>query len=437
VAAIRMAYVGGGSTRAVGTVASFIHQGANFDGSEVVLIDLDQDRLDLVRTLAEKMARARGLDITFTATTDRRVGLTDCEAVLTSFRPGGFEARVLDERLPLAHGVIGQETQGPGGFFMSLRTVGVMMGVAEDLAAVAPKARVFNYTNPINIVAQAWTEHCEIPLVALCEGPMMYPDELLRDLGYDPHLLDARLVGLNHASWSFGGTYDGEDVVPILEREWVARRNDPTQDPMLMRRLRIATTFGGLPNEYFQYYYCEDEVLRELQSKATTRAEDIVSWAPGYWTHYEEQALSDDPVLDPARSRGGIDELELALDVMDAVFNDRQEVLPVNVPNFGAVLPGFPEHLVVEVLGRCGRDWVNPLPAPALPHEVRGLVEALAEYQLLAGQAAWEGDWRDGIRALVANPLVRTIEKANALYYELASAHRDHLPTRLIPPDLQ
>src|SRR5579885_911148 len=115
-ARIKLAYIGGGSTRAPGTMASFVDQGENFNGSEVVLIDLNEERLALVKTLSEKMARAKGLDLTITTTTDRRAGLTDCDAVLSSFRPGGFEARYLDESIPLRNGVIGQETQGPGGF---------------------------------------------------------------------------------------------------------------------------------------------------------------------------------------------------------------------------------------------------------------------------------------------------------------------------------
>src|SRR4249920_237990 len=135
-ARIKIAYLGGGSTRAAGTMASFIHQGADFDGSEVVLIDLDAERLALIKRLADRMAKARGLDLTITTTTDRRAGLTDVDAVLSSFRPGGFEARVKDEKIPLRHGVIGQETQGPGGFFMALRAINVMRGIAEDLEAV-------------------------------------------------------------------------------------------------------------------------------------------------------------------------------------------------------------------------------------------------------------------------------------------------------------
>ncbi|HEX5500894.1 MAG TPA: hypothetical protein VFX03_16775, partial [Thermomicrobiales bacterium] len=174
-ARIKMAYIGGGSTRAAGTMASFIDQGDNFDGSEVVLIDLNQERLDLVKTLADKLARCKGIDLTIATTTDRRAGLADCDAVLSSYRPGGFEARVQDERIPLKNGVIGQETQGPGGFFMALRSIHVMQGIVADMEAVCPGARLFNYTNPVNLVSEAITHHTAIPTVSLCEGPIIFP----------------------------------------------------------------------------------------------------------------------------------------------------------------------------------------------------------------------------------------------------------------------
>src|SRR5205823_7060801 len=171
-ARIKLAYIGGGSTRASGTMASFVHQGEKFNGSEVVLIDLDEERLRIVQTITQKMARARGLDLTIRATTHRREGLRDCDAVLTSFRPGGFEARYLDESIPLKHGVIGQETQGPGGFFMALRAIHVMKSIIQDMEEVCPNARLFNYTNPINIVSEAVTHHTAIPTISLCEGPI-------------------------------------------------------------------------------------------------------------------------------------------------------------------------------------------------------------------------------------------------------------------------
>src|SRR5262249_37885980 len=185
-ARIKLAYIGGGSTRAPGTMASFIHQGQNFQGSEVVLIDLEPERLAIVKQLAEKMAHAKDIDLTISATTDRRAGLADCDAVLTSFRPGGFAARYVDESIPLKHGAIGQETQGPGGFFMALRSIHVMQGIVADMEAVCPKARLFNYTNPINLVSEAISHHSDIATVSLCEGPIIFPRGLARAAGLDP-----------------------------------------------------------------------------------------------------------------------------------------------------------------------------------------------------------------------------------------------------------
>src|SRR6516225_3360559 len=217
-ARIKLAYIGGGSTRAAGTMASFIHQGENFDGSEVVLIDLNEKHLGIVQTLAQKMARTRGLDITITTTTNRREGLWDCDAVLTSFRPGGFEARHLDESIPLKHGVIGQETQGPGGFFMALRSIHVMQGIVADMEAVCPRAWLFNYTNPVNIVSEAVTHHTSIPTISLCEGPIVSNREYVRMVGLDPERLDAISIGLNHGSWSVRHLYDGQDVMPLIHQ---------------------------------------------------------------------------------------------------------------------------------------------------------------------------------------------------------------------------
>jgi 6-phospho-beta-glucosidase len=431
-ARLKIAYVGGGSTRAAGTMASFVEQGERFAGSEVVLIDLDAERLELVRGLAARMAMAKGVDLEVSATTDRRAGFEGCDAILTSFRPGGFEARVLDERIPLAHGVIGQETQGPGGFFMALRSVHVMQGVLEDVAAACPDARIFNYTNPVNIVAQAVTDHSDVPFVSLCEGPIIYPKALAEAAGLDPARLDVASVGLNHGSWSVRHAYDGEDLLPLLRAAWERRAGDDSLSGETRRMLRLAAVMDALPSGYFQYYYFEREVLGELSAKPTTRAQDILAAVPGYWAHYEEQARLDAPELDPARSRGGIHELELAIDCMDAVFNDRGEVLPVNVPNQGSV-PGFSDTLVVETLGRCDASGIAPLPMPGLPTHLRGLVEALAEYQQAAADAAWSGTPRDAVRALAAHPLVRSVDLAERLYREMAAAHRAHLPDRLVP----
>jgi 6-phospho-beta-glucosidase len=413
-------------------MASFMHNGADFDGSEVVLVDLDGDRLELVRTLATKMAKVRGLDITVTATTDRLAALEGCDAVLSSFRPGGFSARVHDERIPLEHGLIGQETQGAGGFFMALRAINVLKDVCAEMERVCPAAWIFNYTNPVNIVAEAVTHHSPIKIVSLCEGPIYFRSEIAETAGLDPARLTAPMVGLNHGCWSVEQRYDGADVLPLLEEAWSRCRDDVSLDPRRRRQLQLAITMGAIPADYFQYYYFHDEILAELRASPTTRAEDIMSWAPGYWRHYEEQAQLDDPQLDPATSRGGIHELELAIDVMDSIYNDKGEVHPVNLPNVGGALPGFPDDLVVELEGRCRRDGIEVLPTLPLPRHVRGLVEMLGEYQALAAEAAWAGSRKDAVRALCANPLVLGVDLAERVYDALAAAHRKYLPERLL-----
>jgi 6-phospho-beta-glucosidase len=431
-ARIKLAYIGGGSTRAAGTMASFVHQGENFDGSEVVLIDLHEEHLHIVQTLARKMARARGLDITFTTTTNRREGLRDCDAVLTSFRPGGFEARYLDESIPLKYGVIGQETQGPGGFFMALRSINVMKGILADMEQVCPRACLFNYTNPVNIVSEAVTHHTDIPTISFCEGPIVGNRDFAELAGLDPDRLDAVSVGLNHGSWSIRHLYDGQDFIAVLRDAYDNRHMpDTPEDRWETRLVELAFEMDSLPSHYFQYYYFEDEILAELQAKPTTRAQDIMASVPDYWAHYREQAASDVPELNPHRSRGGIQELELAIDVMDAIYNDRKEVWYVNVPNYGS-LADFPDELVVETQGYVDRNGVTPLVFGHLPRHVVGLVKMLGEYQALTAEAAWSGNRRDAIRALASHPLIFSLRKAEAIYAEMAEAHRRYLPERLL-----
>lgn len=414
-------------------MAAFVHNhGVRFQGSEVVLIDLVPERLAIVERLATRMARARGLDIRFRSTTDLRAGLTDVDAVLSSYRPGGFEARVLDERIPLEHGIIGQETQGPGGFFMALRSIHVLQGILDTLAQVAPRARIFNYTNPVNIVAQAATMHSDIPFTSFCEGTYDFPREIAAAAGLDPSRISARMIGLNHTTWSVSSDYDGQDAMVAIERAWEGMRDEPGVHPHDRRFVELAVTMGAIPAQYLRYYYFHDEILAELRAKGTTRAEDIISWVPDYWAHYTEQADSDDPVLDPARSRGGIFELELALDAIDSTYNDLGLVLPVNTPNRAGTLIGFPQDLVVEVFARVDGAGVHPEPMPALPRHVRGLIGLLGEYQWLTAEAAWSGTRRDAIRALASHPWVLDLHRAEALYDEMAAAHRAHLPERLL-----
>ena len=238
-ARIKIAYVGGGSTRGPGTMASFIHQGNNFEGSEITLIDFNEERLALVKKIADKMIAVRGLDMHVTATTNRREGLRNCDAVLTSYRPGGFEARYLDESIPLKHGVIGQETQGPGGFFMALRSITAMKDIVADMEAVCPNAWLFNYTNPVNIVSEAITQHSPIKAASFCEGPLFFGHDFAAWIGLERAKMDVAMIGLNHGSWSVRHTYAGHDFMPMLERAYEAKLKEGAEPAWKLRLMNF------------------------------------------------------------------------------------------------------------------------------------------------------------------------------------------------------
>ena len=338
--------------------------------------------------------------------------------MLTSFRPGNFAARALDERIPIKHGVIGQETQGPGGFFMALRSINDMRSITDDLQTVAPDAAIFNYTNPVNIVSQAVSDYTPVPIYSMCEGPIVFPPVVLKAAGLDPARAKVTMAGVNHNCWSYEHLYDGQDVMPLLEAAWEERKDDPTLDENSKRALHLAVVMQSIPSDYFNYYYFRNELHREQQAAPKTRSEVIMDAVPGYWNHYREQSEAAHPQLDPDRSRGGIHELELAIDVMSAHYNDTGAILPVNLPNRDGALPDFDERTVVEVYCSVNREGMptssrsGRCRSPSEHHApTRGLPDAHRE-------AAWEGGRTDAIRALVANPLVPDLSVAESMYDE-------------------
>ena len=361
-----------------------------------------------------------------------RRGLAGVDAVLSSFRPGNFTARALDERIPLKYGVIGQETQGPGGLMMSLRSAQVMRELCASLAAVAPGARIFNYTNPVNIVSQMVADNTGIPIVSFCEGPIVFPPVVAKAAGLDPAKLHANMAGINHNCWSNEATYEGRDAIEVLRERWEDLRGTPAGDINGRRALHLAVTMGSVPSDCFNYYYFRDGVLREQQLARQTRSEVIMSSLDRYWAHYTEQPSSPAPRPDPACSRGGIHELELAIEAISALYNDTGARLPFNVPNTETVLPGFDESTVVEVWGTVDAKGFHPERQRPLPHSVLGITQQLAEYQILAAKAGWDGTRQDAIRAMAANPLVPSLTIAEALYDEMSAAQAQWLPPRLL-----
>ena len=431
-ASIKLAYIGGGSTRAPGTVASFIRQAHNFGGSEIVLQDLDEDRLDLVCRLSRKMAAM------FRAQTSRSppppTEEPRCKTVTACCRvtdPAALEPGCRTSAFRFLTAQSGRKPRARAAFSWRSGPFRWPKELVADMEALCPDALLFNYTNPVNIVAQAVADHSAIKVVSLCEGPIVFPGEMAELAGLDPGKVRATMLGLNHACWSAqtetgGAEYDGQPMIPLLAQ----KLEEGIEDNWARRWISLAVTMNSLPASYMKYYYFEGEMLTELQQKPTTRAQDILSDVPSYWQHYREQLELPNPTLEPDLSRGGIFELEVAVDVMDAVFNDKNEVWPTNVVNGGAI-QDFPDSRVVEVPCLVNRQGVRPLSGYRVPPPVRGLLSALGEYQQLAADAAWNGTRKQALQALTSNPLVRTLPLAQTLYTELSAAHRNHLPERL------
>ena len=276
-ARIRMAYIGGGSTRGAGTMASFVQQGENFAGSEIVLIDLDPERLELSRRLSERMAEARGLDLKITATTDRRAGLTDCDAVLSSYRPGGFEARVLDERIPLSTASSARRRRDLAASSWRCARSTRCRAILDDTRRVCPNARDLQLHEPGQHRRPGGDDHSDVPFVSLCEGPIVLPPTVARAAGLDPDGLRYRDAS---ASTTLAGacehTYQGPDAMPLVAEAWERRKDDPSSPAHCAGSCGSRPSWARSRPTTSSTTTSSDEMLAELQAKPTTRAEDIL-----------------------------------------------------------------------------------------------------------------------------------------------------------------
>jgi len=434
----KIAIIGGGSAYCAGLMRAFAHHAQAFQGCHITLTDIDRDGLELIYTLGTKFLRNAGADLTLERTTDRHIALDGADFVLTSFRTGGLPARRLDEKIPLRHGLIGQETVGAGGFFYALRTVPVVAEIAWEMEKVAPNAFLLNYTNPSNIVTEA-IAHCSFTkIIGMCDGPMHEVARMAAQAGIslsDGQRLYHRTVGLNHGNWTTAVWREGVDILPEIV-SW-CQRYLATNPPMTQENypfVMIATLtarYGAIPSEYMHYYYFPEKVLEFYRQKPTSRAEDIMAILPEILQHYREEAQKDVPQLTKVRGGGGFG--DFALDVLRSILNNTGEEWVLNVPNRGTI--GFlPNDRVIEAPCRVDARGATPFVQGdgGISLDQRGLIYLLSEFEGATAQVALHGTRRNAIKALAANPLVMSYSKAEAVYDDLAAAHAPYLPERLL-----
>jgi 6-phospho-beta-glucosidase len=416
---VKIAVVGGGSTYTPELVEGFEARRDRMPIDELVLLDTDPRRLEIVGGLAQRMLDRLDWTGRLVCTEDRDAAIDGADFVLIQLRVGGQAARLVDETLPPRFGVIGQETTGAGGFAKALRTVPLVLELAEITAKRAAKdAWIVDFTNPVGIVSQALIDAGHRAL-GLCNVAINIQRSMAERFGVAPDRVELEHVGLNHLSWERAVRVDGVDRLPGLIEEDAESLSEHVGAPAdLIRAL------GAIPSYYLHYYY-QTRAVVEAQRAGHTRAQEVIDIEHQLLEMYQDQALAEKPAL--LANRGGAYYSEAAAQLIASLHDGAGDVQVVDVRNDGA-LPDLPDSAVVEIPARIDRDGAHPLPLAPLAPEMRGLVEAAKAYETLAIDAAMSGDRRTALRALLANPLVADYDVAEPLLAALLEANRQHLP---------
>jgi len=419
---VKMAIVGGGSTYTPELVDGLCDHQSRLAVDELVLLDPDADRLDAVGGVSERILRRRGWEGRLVTTSDRRQAIDGADFVVVQLRVGGQAARLTDETLPLGHGCFGQETTGPGGLAKALRTVPLVLELAELTADIAARgAWLVDFTNPVGIVTQALADEGH-RAVGLCNVARWVQRRLGHYLGgIDPDTITLEHVGLNHLTWVRSASVDGVDQLPELIERFGPELELESGSPLALIRL-----LGALPSYYLHYYYGRDAELAAQRAEGyKPRAAVVAELEADLLEQYRDPSLDTKP--EALAWRGGAYYSESAVRLMASLHAGTGDVQVVDVPNGGAV-PGIPDDAVVEVPAIVDADGAHPLPQRQLPPLMLGLVEHCKAYERLAVLAATTGSREAVVKALVANPLVGQYPLAAELADDLLDVNRRFLP---------
>ena len=439
---MKVAVIGGGSTYTPELINGFLTRAQNFPLSELWLMDIDPQRLEIVGGFAQRIVEAHGAPFKVILTTDQRAAIRGASYVTTQLRVGMMAARRADEYLGRRHGLIGQETTGVGGMAKALRTIPVILKIAQDVRELAPGALLANFTNPAGLVTEALTRYApDILSVGVCNVPITAKMHILESLAkglpefaegslhpsqgsakIDPERAELKTLGLNHLSWHRGFTLDGEDVWPrVIESTLAQIAHDPEAewDVPLIQSLRM------IPNYYLHYFYYTEKALAEQAQSKQSRGEEVMEIEAQLLKEYADPNLTEPPA--DLMKRGGAYYSTVATQLLNAHYNDLGETHIVNTRQNGAV-PGWPSDWVLEMPCRVDRQGVHPLPAEPLPPVCFGLIAQVKTYEQLTVEAAVHGDRNAAYQALLAHPLGPATDQIQAVLDDLLETHRAYLP---------
>lgn len=457
---MKLSVIGGGGVRSPLFVAAVLRRADRLGLREICLMDTNASKLALMSALARGVTARMGSDVRITDTTDPQTALADARFVVTTIRVGGDEGRVLDERIALRHGVLGQETTGPGGFAMALRSIPAVLEYARLMQDICPDAWLFNFTNPAGLVTQALRDAGFARTVGICDSANLAQHALAARLDADPNDLRPEVFGLNHLSWVRRVTYQGADVLPryLSDPAFLSETIQNVFDPELIH------LFGMWLNEYLYYYYYAEEAVEAISSDERTRGEEILmlnrdlldqlaaidlsadldtALAIYYrynqrrestYMHYAQQAAPTPEEADAhfhdlfveSDPQEGEGYAGVALDIIEALISGEPCYTALNVPNQGAIAGMQPDD-VVEVSCVVDSSGPRPLPIGEIPTSQAVLMQAVKHYERLAVEAIRTRSRSTAVRALMAHPLVLSYPRAQVLVDEYLQAHAPYV----------
>ncbi|MEY9991415.1 6-phospho-beta-glucosidase [Streptomyces sp. V4I8] len=418
---MKLTVVGGGSTYTPELIDGFARLRDTLPIEELVLTDPATDRLDLIGALARRIFTRQEHNGTITTTTDLDAAVEGADAVLLQLRVGGQAAREQDETWPLDCGCVGQETTGAGGLAKALRTVPVVLDIADRVRRTNPTAWIIDFTNPVGIVTRALLQEGH-KAVGLCNVAIGFQRKFATLLDMPASRIHLDHVGLNHLTWETGvrlGGPEGENVLPEL---LTAHGDKIAADLHLPRPLLDRLTV--VPSYYLRYYYAHDEVVRELRTKPS-RAAEVAEMERQLLALYADPALDEKPDL--LAKRGGAYYSEAAVDLAAALLGGAGSPYQVVNTHNDGTLPFLPDDAVIEVQASVGPKGPKPLPVPPVDPLYAGLMAQVTAYEDLALQAALHGGRDRVFKALLSHPLIGQYEYAESLTDRLIAHNREHL----------
>jgi 6-phospho-beta-glucosidase len=414
---MKLAIIGGGSTYTPELVDGFARLRAELPITQLALIDPAADRLEAVGAVSRRILARQGHPGRVLTTDSVEQGAEGADAVLFQLRIGGQAAREVDETLPLRFCCVGQETTGAGGLAKALRTVPVVLELAERVRKVAPEARIVDFTNPVGIVTRALLDAGH-DAVGLCNVAIGFQRRFAAELGVQPERIRLDHVGLNHLTWERGVTLDGAQVLPRIIEEHGRRIAEENQIPY-----EVIEHLGMIPSYYLRYFYQHDQVVQE-ERNAPSRAARVAAIEEELLELYRDPAVDEKPQL--LSERGGAFYSEAAVQLLAALVGGKSDVQVVNVRNQGT-LPFLDDQAVIEVSAKVSASGVEPLPQAPLPAHLRGLIAHVSAYEELALDAAIRGGRDRVFGALLAHPLIGQVAVAERLADALIAANARHL----------